>query len=213
MQRCTTPNVLRIYAQATEGEREYGENWYPVAHKAAARIARTTGFTVRQIAGVLSALSPSNRWHQNIVDAERFAIAARDGKSQPSASTYPIGRAKAWDILTEVVEDPEEVFTATQTSMKTHAFFLSIAGPFSSVDLVVVDGHAWNIATNNRKPLGEVGTITPKRYKEASRCYVRAAMQAGVTPQAMQATCWLAWRRLASPQTQLEDILLTTERM
>ena len=214
MKQPRTPNVLAVWNRATEGEREYGENWYPMAHKAAARIAKAYGVSVPKVAGVISALSPNNKWHQNLVDAETFVEFWTDAKTGnwPTASTYPVGRQKAIDILTGLHENPVDAFM-TGRAHKTLAFYLSIAFPYPSLDTVVVDGHAWNIATNQRLPLDKIGSITARRYEACSMAYVRAAIVAGVTPQAMQATCWLAWRRLANWQLDFEDMLLTTERM
>jgi hypothetical protein len=212
----TELNVRLMWDRSTEGEREYGERWYPVAHKAAARIGAVYGFHVRQVSAVISALSPSNQWHQNLVDAEAYCEqAARKAppRRPPSASTYPVGRTKAWDILFGMYDDPEDAFL-TGTAMKTHAFFKSIAEPFTNLDTVVIDGHAWNIACGKRQSLREAGSIGKRKYEAAARCYIRTAIRVGVTPQAMQATCWIAWRR--GNQYNLEfddDLLLTTRRI
>ena len=217
-ERPLTPNVLQVYDMATEGEREYGEAWYPLAHKAASRIAVKYDVDMRVVAAVISALSPSNRWHQNLFDAERFVEAWADGRNKrkqlpPVTSvTYSQNWQKAWDLLRGLYDDPVEAFE-TGTAEKTRAFYLAIAEPYSNTNHVVVDGHAWNIATNRRRPLKEVPNLSKGRYRKCSRTYVRASHERGVTPQAMQATCWIVWRRLTNWQLEMDDLLLTTERM
>lgn len=210
-------NVLAVYDQATEGEREYGEQWYRTAHAAAARIGRKHDVPARTVAAVISALSPSNKWHQNIVDAERFVEAYANGRryeqGEPGASTYPVGRHKAWDILHGMYDDVEDAFL-TGTAKKTHAFFLSIARPLDNIYTVTVDGHMYNVARDERTPLSEVPDLNSAgRYEDVSDAVVEASAARGVTPQAMQATTWLVWRRLDNWQLGLGDMLLTTERM
>ncbi len=210
MARPTTPNVLAVYARATEGEREYGEQWYPVAHAAAARIAKAYGSDIDTVAAVISALSPSNVWHNNLVDAERFVEEHAAGRQYengpPVATTYPVGRFKAWDILHGMYDHPRQAFE-TGTAKKTLAFYECIARPYENTGTVVVDGHAWNIATSTKVPLSDVPNLNRAgRYcgpRLRSRIVQAWHYDAGSTGH--------MWRRGA--QLSLDDLLLTTERI
>ncbi len=213
MKQPRTPNVLKVWKQSTEGEREYGEQWYRVAHGAAYRIGLTFGCRTAKVVGVISALSPSNPWHRNLTDAEAYCRAHSRNERRPTASTYSNGQRKAWAILQDEYDDPLEAFE-TGSAWKTRAFYLSILNPHKSLDTVVVDGHAWNISTNQRVPLNDVGHIGKGRYHACARAYVRAAVRENVKPQAMQATTWLTWRRLNGYSLDFDaDLLLTTERI
>ena len=62
---------------------------------------------------------------------------------------------------------------------------------------MTIDGHARNIAYNERVGLTDNKTNIGKReYKELQALYIRAAKRAGIAPHEMQAVTWTAWRRI-----------------
>lgn len=206
-------NVLGMFEQATEGERTYGEAWYRVAHNAADRIGRVNGVGTRTVAAVIAALSPSNEWQSNLVDAERYVQAHVGGMDRPGSRTYGPNQRKAWDILAAGPGDLLRFFGPT--APKTRAFFLSIAEPNENHGTVVVDGHTYNIACGVYTSLSEVPDLGALgRYLPVSEAFCASAVIAGLTPQAMQATCWLTHRRLHL-DVRADDFhpLITTSRI
>lgn len=68
--------------------------------------------------------------------------------------------------------------------------------PPNDGDVVVIDGHAWNVATACRRPVREVPRLdVGKRYARCADVYRRAARELDESPQTVQATTWLVWRR------------------
>lgn len=59
-------NVLEALRHASPEIQAFGERWYGQAHNDAEQIARETGMTVEQAAGVLAALSPKTAWEPNV---------------------------------------------------------------------------------------------------------------------------------------------------
>lgn len=112
-----------------------GLAWYEQAHAAAVDLARGFGITLRQAAGVLSALSPG-------IDAELLLANGLDVIGATGAM-----RAKAQRCLTA---DPTEVLNP-HSGPKTWAFFWNIYAP-SLRDHVTIDGRQADIICNRMRP-------------------------------------------------------------
>ena len=101
--------IVARFTLATSQEVQLGCDWYPSALKIATRIADKYDLRVETVAGVISALSPSNKWERNVFDAEALikvwrAGATRDEVLHPKhpiirVCTYLTMKTKAWDIL------------------------------------------------------------------------------------------------------------------
>lgn len=177
--RPTTPNVLAIYAMATDAEREHGRRWYADAMAAAESLNPDNP---RQAAGIIAALSPRMPWARNL---ELAARTYADGKA---SGTMTSNTGKADRILGG--ESPEAVLSGA----KVRAFYGAIVGDAESV---VIDRHAFDIAVGKvtddatRAALGRKG-----EYARYARTYVRAARTLGIPASQVQATTWVVWRRL-----------------
>lgn len=187
-------NILATYYQASENELAYGAEWYAKAHRHAVVFSQRYGVSTRQAAYVISMLSPSNRWDQNLRDAESMLQAHAAGLPLDlvTVHTYGSNRTKAAAYLQGLIAD-EDLWT--RDSKKTEAFGLLIAG-HTDEGHVCVDGHACAIAMGERVPLDSVPRIRGKLYDTIADAYREAAERAGVAPHVMQATTWLVWRRL-----------------
>ena len=86
----SSTNILRIYAQATEEQIRQGLSWYDDARGVAITLSREYGVRVDVAAGVIAALSPSNKWGRNCVDAANLIAAHAYGASldEVKVSTY-----------------------------------------------------------------------------------------------------------------------------
>ena len=189
-------NIRTVWEAATPEERAMGARWYMDAHDHARNMARRYHVPFPTTVAVISALSPSNLWSQNLKDAAAFLEAfTRGDKDRPLAQTYGPNADKAWNILQDGEADPLGYFEGR--AHKTRAFYLSILEPGRTQGIVVVDGHALNVALGRRVPLSEVPNLSAMgRYFPVSDAYVHVADDLGIVASTLQATTWLAWRRM-----------------
>jgi hypothetical protein len=87
---------------------------------------------------------------------------------------------------------------------KTSAFFRLIRDGGNAHD-VCVDGHAYNIYAGVGRTLEDAGSLSAGQYREAAEAYREAARRAGVEPHVMQATTWLAQRRILDRAARHND--------
>jgi hypothetical protein len=193
MKRRYVNNIMKVYEQATADEISHGMQWYSLAQQNARAIADHNEIPLRVAVGVIAALSPTNEWNQNLIDASNFCKTFVDGGyyEDVKASTYKKMWEKAWKILSTVPQSDNEVL-AILNGPKISDFFLCILG----YDVCVIDGHAWCIANADRRRMQEVPNIGKKARLELQEAYARAAKKAGIKPYQMQAITWVAWKRI-----------------
>lgn len=187
-------NILAIYRQASDADRDDGIWWYARAKVAAKDISIRHDIPVRIVVGVMAALSPNNRWERNVADADRLIAAYLNGDDIESVrvSTYNKMRAKAWAILDAMPTDDQHVMRLLN-GQKIVSFFSNIMGH----DTCTIDGHARNIAFAERVGLTDSRTtIGKKLYQELQDAYVVAAHAAGLKAYEMQAITWVVWKRI-----------------
>jgi hypothetical protein len=192
----TYGSTLAVYFQATNLEVMNGERWYEDARFAAANLADQYSLPLHSVAGVIAALSPSNRWERNLIDAENLCKLYTMGGDLDSlkVSTYNANKTKAIQILQN--HAPLDILGG----LKVRAFFECIMG----ADSVCVDGHAYAIWTGQRIPTTKTPKISPKLYAQISADYRTAAQQinkilgSNYSAAQIQAITWLVWRRIIS---------------
>lgn len=186
-------NIMAVYKQATPDEITHGMTWYHQAQQSAQAIADKTELPLHVVVGVIAALSPTNKWERNLFDAELFCQTFINGGyiEDVKASTYKKMWEKAWKILTDMPEDEWDV-EIILNGPKITDFFWCIMG----YDCCVIDGHAWGIANADRRVMQEVPNIGKKLRQELQEGYAKAAKKAGIKPYQMQATTWVAWKRI-----------------
>lgn len=172
--------ILTIHSQATETEQSDGATWYSAAYDIAHLVGDIGGWSPRQGAGIIAALSPQCSWDENIARALAYA---HDG----SVGSYSDSTLKCAAIAHGA--DPADVLRGR----KVRSFFRNILGIESAV---TIDRHAvaivyGNTLSNNDRILERPGT-----YTYIASCYRTAARQLGIAPSTLQATTWLAWRRI-----------------
>lgn len=189
-------NILKLYRKANADDIAAGLEWYDRAKRAALVMSQKYDLPVTTIVGVMAALSPNNRWERNVRDAEHMVHCYTNNNTKDEAftgvCTYTNNKQKAWDMLLEQMET-HDVILAKLNGQKTRSFYSNIIG----LDEVTIDGHAYNIARNQRINLTDDKTNIGKRlYRELQAAYIRAAEIAGVKPHEMQAITWTAWKRI-----------------
>ena len=187
MSAISVRNVTRVFRTATPKQLDSGLSWYLSANTIANALGETHGIGVHKAAGVLAALSPLRSWADNVNLGARFIAA---GGLTEGAFALSLGKAQA-------ILDGADILK-TLNGNKTKAFYACIATN-GLTDLVCIDRHAYDVATNTRHT-DTTRVITDKRYKAAVSAYNGAAVilsrELGypVSGAQVQAVTWLAWR-------------------
>ena len=190
----TTKNIIAIYKLANPSEIKHGLTWYVNANTDCMRIANTLELPLHIVIGVVSALSPNNKWERNIVNAEDLCKAFLNGQDMDSikVSTYHKMKQKAWHIL-ETMPSYDETITILN-GKKIVSFFRNISGDETDI---TIDGHARNIYYNDKQGLTTPNTnIKKNEYKDIQKAYARASKKLGIKAYELQAITWVAWRRI-----------------
>jgi hypothetical protein len=193
-------NILAVYFQATPVDIQEGTVWYNNAHSISQRLSDKYNLPLSTVVGVVSALSPNNKWDRNILDAEQTIKAYCMGYDYPKVCTFGGNKDKAITIL-ECEIDSSENICAILKGNKTIAFFRGIYTD-GACNEITVDGHAFNIWRGQYTSLNEVPAISNKLYAEVSNAY-KAAAEAiydltddSYSAAQIQAITWVAWRRM-----------------
>lgn len=186
-------NLRSLANKATRAQFADGMTWYDAARRISHEWAAEFNLQPITVAGVLSALSPHNKWEKNVIDARAIIIAVQN--SGPTAawkvkvSTYNANKAKAIAIASSDTIDALK-------GQKVRSFVHNIAHEDSQC--ITVDTHAFNagclevlISSSGNGP-----SITPKRYRELSEMYHELAAELGVRGYQAQAIVWVVWREM-----------------
>ena len=186
-------NINKVYALATPDEVTHGLTWYTTAKDACQAMADKYELPVNTVVGVVAALSPTNRWERNLLDAADMLETYTGGGYKESCApcTYRTMRDKAWAIL-DLAFVVNEAIAVLLNGPKITDFYWCIMG----VDVCVIDGHAWCIANGDRRTMQEVPAVGKKLRKELQGAYSRAGKKHGLTAYEMQAATWVAWKRI-----------------
>ena len=191
-------NIIATYQMATTEEIKDGVTWYRKAYLDCRKIAFKHVVSTHLVVGVVSALSPNNKWERNIVNADELigAYINGDGIDSIKVSTYHKMKEKAWHILGQMPRKDDVTFILN--GQKITSFYQNIMG----YDTCTVDGHARNIYYAERESLTDPKTnIGKKEYAMIQQAYVEAGSLLKVNGQALkayevQAITWVTWRRI-----------------
>ena len=193
-------NILAVYFQATPVDIQEGTVWYNNAHQICVGLCQKYNLPLSTVVGVVSALSPNNKWDRNIIDAEQLIKAYCLEFDYPKVCTFTGNKDKAVTILECEISSSDNI-CAILKGNKTIAFFRGI---FTNGECneITVDGHAFNIWRGQYTSLHEVPAISNKLYATVSDAY-RAAAEAiydltgdSYSAAQIQAITWVTWRRM-----------------
>lgn len=190
----TTKNIIAIYKLAKPSEIKHGLTWYVNANSDCKEIAEKLELPLHIVIGVVSALSPNNKWERNIINAEDLCTAFINGQDMDSikVSTYHKMKEKAWSIL-ETMPTYDETIEILN-GKKIVSFFRNISGDETDI---TIDGHARNIYYNDKQGLTTPNTnIKKNEYKDIQKAYLRASKKLGIKAYELQAITWVVWRRI-----------------
>ena len=172
---------LRTYFDlATEKHIEDGMLWYNQANKLVSDLSLEFEiFTPEQIAGIISALSPRNKWERNIYDTTQVlrAVEKGNGPEDIKVCTFNTNKHKAFEIARGNLR-------IDHSSRKTYSFVKNIANLDS--DYVTID--VWHLRAMFGKTV-ESG-LTPSRYDELAKTTIEEASEVGLLGYQYQAIIW-----------------------
>ena len=192
-------NILATFYAATPVDIQEGTVWYTNAHAICVALSDKYNLPLSTVVGVVSALSPNNKWDRNILDAENIIRAYVGEYDYPKVCTFTGNKDKAITIL-ECEIDSSDNICAILKGNKTIAFFRGIYTN-GQCDEITVDGHAFNIWRGMYTSLNEVPAISNKLYKAVSDAYKEAAetineqTKSDWSASQIQAITWVCWRR------------------
>ena len=181
-------NLRTWYNRATKDEIKQGLVWYKDAMDFAKQLSTDYGVRGEVAAGVISALSPNNRWERNKYDAVQVLMAVRDNVPMDDVKvcTYNANKAKAFAIA----KGDRKILTS---SPKTYAFARNVGENDS--DFVTIDKwHLRACQTSSKKSKTCRESVTPKQYRIIQEETVKVAKEMGVKAYQFQAIVWVTIR-------------------
>ena len=187
--RAIKANLRAWYKVASKRQVIEGKRWYEDANLFASELASKSGHSTEKIAGVISALSPRNKWHKNLQDAETvtWAQARKMKPSQVKVSTYHKNKDKAFNILdgTQAIEEK---------SRKTYSFVKNVG----ELDENYITVDSWHLRACQSKPSKMVKpkevqeVVTPKQYDRIKDLTITVAEEFNIKGYEFQAIVWVA---------------------
>ncbi len=183
-----TKRIETHVGRATPQELHEGMLWYSDAMSFAQTLSNAFDITKVMAAGIISALSPNNKWERNKVDAWNLCEAYAKGLSLDDfkVCTYNSNKVRAWSIRSGETK-------ITKESRKTYAFALNVGDRDESV--VTLDKWmARAFLTTSLKPKKTLESFTPKQYDRLESHFVSVAKRLGYKPYELQAIVWVVMR-------------------
>lgn len=174
-------NIISVYNQATPEEKEYWGQWYHNAKSGVQDLATEFNLPFPVVAAIVAVLSPGNRWHGNLIAAEKLL------NGDPKVNAYPRQADRARAIL-------KTGDTSLVTGPKVSVFFKSLLDPKSVEKDMVLDSHAINIWRGVKTSIKALKNPTVSERAQMIKDYQQAAKELGVPVQAVQAVTWYIWK-------------------
>mgnify|MGYP003627998179 CR=1 FL=1 len=177
-------NLDYFFNLATNQDIASGKDWYKVANKFCIDAATKYDTSPLVVASIVSALSPRNKWEQNLKDAIKVLEAVQDGK-QPEeikVSTFHLNKYKAFNIAAGLR-------VITEDSRKTYNFVRNIA----HLDPQALTIDIWHIRACLRqfKSIGNA-SIGRLAYEQIKSLTIKKAQKLGLKGYELQAIIWLS---------------------
>ena len=177
-------NIDHFFNLATNKDIESGKEWYKVANKFCIDNATKYNTEPLIVASIVSALSPRNKWEQNLKDAIKVLEAVRDGK-QPEeikVSTFHLNKYKAFSIASGLR-------VITEDSRKTFNFVRNIA----HLDPQALTIDIWHLRAclKQFKSIGSA-SIGKTAYEQIKSLTIKKANKLGLKGYELQAIIWLS---------------------
>lgn len=179
------------FAESTAQEREDGKLWYKEAQMFTKYVAEEYGIDSYRVAGVVSALSPNNKWERNKYDAITVIKAHLAGLSPNDIKvcTYNANKIKAFEILRGDTE-------ITAKSPKTHSFAMNVG--LNSPEHITID--KWHLRACVTLPNDGIvdcmESCTSVQYRRIEALTANVAKSLGYKGYELQAIIWVTIKRV-----------------
>jgi len=176
-------NLDYFFNLATDDEITEGKQWYKLANNFCNNVANEFNTTPLIVASVVSALSPRNRWTQNLIDAKKVFQAIEDGKQpeQIKVCTFNRNKYKAFELA------KGNIFI-TEDSPKTFNFVRNIA----HLDPSALTIDIWHIRASLKQfkaiDSAQIGKVA---YSQIKALTIKKANKLGLTGYEYQAIIWI----------------------
>ena len=181
-------NLDYFFNQATNKEIKQGLKWYKNAHDFVIHTADKYNLQAYKVASVVSALSPRNKWEQNLIDADKVCEAFSLGL-QPTdikVCTFHTNKFKAFNILNSNT-------AITDKSLKTFNFVNNMA--YLCEKSLTVD--IWHLRACFNKVIkinsASIGRVAYQQIKDLT---INKAIKLGLKGYELQAIIWISTQRL-----------------
>lgn len=179
---------LDYYFNSTNSDQvKEGLEWYKNANKIVVKLSNKYKIDPYKVASVMSALSPRNKWSQNIIDTEKVCKAWTNGIKPENIKvcTFHTNKFKAFAILDNKV-------TITDKSLKTFNFVRNIA--YLDPSAVTID--IWHLrACFNKIIKIDSASIGRVAYRQIKELTLKKAQKTGLTGFQFQAIVWTSIRK------------------
>lgn len=184
-------NLTRLFERASADDIRDGRGAYQTYHRVIDEFARHYGTTFERALSAFVALSPNSDYQGNLRSLASVLMAARDGIpcQRVTVSTYKHCRDRAYSYVTG-----RRLFLVDAKGLKVRSFFLNILDP-DDPRPVTVDGHICCAWRGVDAPMKQA-TVRPSEYERIASGIRRFAKAKGMLPNQMQATLWMARKRL-----------------
>ena len=182
-------SLVRWLDYATDEQVNSGMSWYGEAQTFTQSLAKKYDICPYIVAGVVSALSPNNKWPRNKIDAEAIISAYTGGDDAYGVKvcTYNANKRRAIKILAGET-------TICSKSPKTNAFANNV-GLLSDSHVTVDKWHirACLVSPSHGKRK-TIESVTPKHYHRIESITAKIARERNLKAYQVQAIIWVTIR-------------------
>lgn len=197
-------NILAVYNEATDEEKEYWGRWYHHAKEDVKELADKFGINFPVMAAVVATLSPGNKWSANLLAADRIVQRFKAPELSVKINSYPRQILKATKIL-------ETGDIGLVSGPKVSVFFKSLLDPESVERELVLDTHAINIWRGVKTSIKASSLPSSTLRAKMVEDYQKAADELGVPVQVVQAITWYIWKYTNNPP-KIPNVRLPVEK-
>ena len=181
-------NLDYFFNIATKQDIKIGLNWYKNANNEANIIAKKYNLDIYKVCQVISALSPRNKWSQNIKDSDKLCEAFWFGFNPEDIKvcTFHTNKFKAFNILANNTK-------ITSSSLKTFNFVNNIAylnNDFLTIDIWHLRACFFNDIKINNASIGKLA------YQQIKVLTIDKANKLGLKGFELQAIIWLSAQKI-----------------
>jgi hypothetical protein len=181
--RQISKNIDFYFNLATKKQISDGKQWYIVAHNICKDLAKKYQCDEITAAQVIAALSPRNKWQQNVKDSYKIFEAIKNNiePEKIKVCTFHTNKFKAYNIAKNKI-------TITDKSLKTYNFCKNIA--LLDNNSLTID--VWHLrACFNKQIKINSASIGRTAYEQIKKLTINKANKLGLTGYQLQAVLWI----------------------